>query len=109
MREKEDETAPEPADVKAKLVSLRWSSQVDAELASSSASPPCCLAVQVPPECLTTNVNTAIDGAHTTRLTPLLTTTKLEKDHIRAQRWTLKPEPSSRVPSSRETMPVPGM
>jgi hypothetical protein len=63
IKEKEEETAPEPAEVRARLVSLRWSSQVDAELASRSASPPCCLAVHVPPECLTTKVKTAISAA----------------------------------------------
>lgn len=63
IKEKEEETAPEPAEVRAKLVSFLWSSQVEAELASRSASAPYCLAVHVPPDCLTMKVKTAMADA----------------------------------------------
>jgi hypothetical protein len=68
INENDDDTEPEPAEVRAKLVSFLWSSHVDAELASRSASPPCCLAVHVPPECFTMKVKTAIavNAAHLT-------------------------------------------
>ena len=62
IKEKVEETVFGPAVVRAKLVSFRWSSQVDVELASRSASPPCCLAVHVPRECLTMKLKTAIAG-----------------------------------------------
>lgn len=61
MREKLEETAPEPADCKASWVSLRWSSQVVAAL--DSRSPECCLAVHVPEVWCTIKVKTAIAAA----------------------------------------------
>lgn len=96
IKEKVEETAPEPAEVRAKLVSFLWSSQVDAELASRSASPPCCLAVHVPPDCLTMKVKTAMADATASQLSNRATRLRnddthcFERKHSRQSRGILR-------------------
>ena len=104
IKEKVEDTVLGPAVVKAKLVSLRWSSQVDAELASRSASPPCCLAVHVPPERFTMKVKTAIAAGQLANLAqevdgaePRTQHATIGKDRVRGRRPSLKAVAYSRV------------